>query len=49
MGSRIDDFVKNEGIFEEAQEQALKEVVAWLLAEAMKKQKISKDKIGRAS
>jgi plasmid maintenance system antidote protein VapI len=42
MGSNIDDFLKQEGIFEEAQAQAVKEVVAWQLAEAMKKKKISK-------
>ncbi len=42
MGSSIDDFLKQEGIFEEAQAQAIKEVVAWQLAEAMKKKKISK-------
>ena len=43
MGSSIDDFLKEEGIFEEA--QAVKEVVAWQLAEAMKKKKISKNKM----
>jgi antitoxin HicB len=42
MGSSIDDFLKEEGIFKEAQAQAIKEVVAWQLAEAMKKKKISK-------
>ncbi len=42
MGSSIDDFLKEEGIFEEAQAQAVKEVVAWQLAKAMKKKKISK-------
>jgi len=42
MGSSIDDFLKEEGVFEEAQVQAVKEVVAWQLAEAMKKKKISK-------
>jgi len=42
MGSSIDDFLKEEGIFEAAQAQAVKEVVAWQLAEAMKKKKISK-------
>ena len=36
MGSSIDDFLKVEGIFEEAQAEAIKEVVAWQLAEAMK-------------
>jgi hypothetical protein len=34
MGSTIDDFLKQERIFEEAQAQAIKEVVAWQLAEA---------------
>ena len=42
MGSSIDDFLRGEGIFEETQAQAVKEVVAWQLAEAMKKKKISK-------
>src|ERR1019366_8676807 len=45
IGSSIDDFLKEEGIFEEAQAQAVKEVVAWQLAEAMKKKKISKNKL----
>ncbi len=45
MGSSIDEFLKEEGIFEEAQAQAVKEVVAWQLAEAMKKKKISKNKM----
>ena len=45
MGSSIDDFLKEEGIFEEAQAQAVKEVVAWQLAEAMKKKNISKNKM----
>jgi len=45
MGSSIDDFLKKEGIFEETQAQAVKEVVAWQLAEAMKKRKISKKKM----
>jgi antitoxin HicB len=42
MGSSIDDFLKDEGTFEEAQAQAVKEVVAWQLAQAMKKREISK-------
>ncbi len=45
MGSSVDDFLRDEGIFEEAQAQAVKEVVAWQLAEAMKKKKISKNKL----
>jgi len=46
MGSSIRDFLKDESIFEEAQAQAVKEVVAWQLAEAMREQKISKNKMG---
>ena len=45
MGSSIDDFLREEGIFEEAQTQAVKEVVAWQLAEAMRKKGISKNKM----
>ena len=45
LGSSIDDFLRHEGIFEESQAQAVKEVVAWQLDEAMKKQKISKNKM----
>jgi antitoxin HicB len=46
MGSSIDDFLKEEGIFEAVQAQAVKEVVAWQLAEAMKKKKkISKNRM----
>jgi antitoxin HicB len=37
MGSSIDGLLKEEGIFEEAQAQAIREVVAWQLKEAMKK------------
>ncbi len=44
MGSSVDDFLREEGAFEEAQAQAIQEVVAWQLAEAMKK-KISKNKL----
>jgi plasmid maintenance system antidote protein VapI len=47
MGSSIDDFLKEEGIFEEAQAEAVKEVVAWQLAEAMRKKRISKAQMAR--
>jgi len=47
MGSSIDDFLKEEGIFEEAQMQAVKEVVAWQLLEAMKEKNISKNRMAR--
>jgi antitoxin HicB len=42
LGSSIDDFLKEESIFEESQAQAIKEVVAWQLTKAMKKKRISK-------
>jgi predicted XRE-type DNA-binding protein len=45
IGSSIDDFLKDEGVFEEAQAQAIKEVVAWQLAAAMKKNNMSKKKM----
>jgi antitoxin HicB len=45
LGSSIDDFMKEEGIFEESQAQAVKEVIAWQLAEAMKEKKISKSRM----
>jgi hypothetical protein len=45
MGSSIDDFMKEEGIFEETQARAIKEVVAWQLAEAMKRKRISKSRM----
>ena len=37
IGSSVDDLLKEEGIFEKAQAQAVKEVVAWQLAEVLKK------------
>lgn len=42
IGSTLDQFLEDEGILEEVQTKAVKEVVAWQLAQAMKKQKISK-------
>lgn len=47
MGPRLDDFLKEEGIFEEAEALAIKEVVAWQLAQAMKKRKISKNRMAK--
>ena len=42
IGSSLDDFMKEEGTFDEAQAQAIKEVVAWQLAKAMEKKHLSK-------
>ena len=45
MGSSIEDFLREEGVFEEAQTQAVKEVVAWQLAQAMREKRISKNRM----
>jgi predicted dinucleotide-utilizing enzyme len=42
MGSSIDAFLQEEGIFEAAQAQAVREVAAWQLDQTTKKQKASK-------
>jgi len=42
IGSSLDDFLKEEGLFEETQAQAIKEVIAWQLGQAMKDKGISK-------
>jgi len=47
MGSSLDDLLKQEGIFEELQVQAIKEVVAWQLEEAMKKKQVSKARLAK--
>ncbi len=35
-GSPVDDWLKEEGIFEEVTAKAIKEVIAWQLMEVMK-------------
>lgn len=45
MGSSIDDVLKEEGFLEEARAQAVKEVVTWQLAEAMKTRKICENEM----
>jgi predicted XRE-type DNA-binding protein len=47
LGSSLDDFLKEEGTFEELQVQAIKEVVAWQLEEAMKKRQVSKARLAK--
>jgi predicted XRE-type DNA-binding protein len=44
-GSSIDDFLKEEGVYEEFQARAVKEVIAWQLGQAMKEQKLSKRRL----
>ena len=47
IGSSFDDFLKKEGIHEAATSHAIKRVIAWQLAEAMKAKKISKAEMAR--
>ena len=42
IGSDFDDFLKEEGIQEEVTAAAIKRVIAWQLAEAMKRMHITK-------
>ena len=44
-GSTIDDFLREEGLLEEFQALAIKEVIAWQLEQAMKDRKLSKRKL----
>lgn len=44
-GSSLDDFLKDEGIFEETQARAIKEVVVWQLTEAMQQQALTKTQL----
>lgn len=45
IGSTFDDFLREEGIFEETQAVAIKRVIAWQLAETMKAQGITKTRM----
>lgn len=45
IGSSLDDFLKEEGIYEETQAMAIKEVVVWQLTEAMKTQSLTKARL----
>jgi antitoxin HicB len=45
VGSGIDDFLHEEGVLEEFQAKAIKEVIAWQLGQAMKDRHISKRKL----
>ncbi len=45
MGSSLDDLLAEEGVLEAFQAQAIKEVIAWQLLQAMKDRKLSKRKL----
>ena len=44
-GSTLDGFLKTEGVLEEFQATAIKEVIAWQLQKAMTDQNLSKNKM----
>jgi predicted XRE-type DNA-binding protein len=45
VGSRFDDFMKEQGLYDDAKSTAIKEVIVWQIAEQMKQQGISKIKM----
>ena len=45
IGSTLNDFLEEEGILEEVQTRAIKEVIAWQLVEAMKAQSLTKSRM----
>ncbi len=44
-GSTLDAFLKEEGLFDEAQARAVKEVVVWQLTKAMREQALTKTRL----
>jgi DNA-binding Xre family transcriptional regulator len=44
-GSRLDSFLKEEGVLEEFRAAAVKEVIAWQIEKAMKERKLSKNRM----
>ena len=46
-GTRVDDWLKEEGIFEDVTQKAIKEVIAWQLAEVMRAERITKTEMAR--
>lgn len=47
IGSDFDDFLKEEGIYQECTAEAIKRVVAFQLEQEMKKQKLTKTKFAQ--
>jgi antitoxin HicB len=46
-GSSFDDFLKEEGIYDEVTATAMKRVLAWQIAQAMKKQRVTKSAMAK--
>ena len=47
IGSSLDDFLKEEGLYEDATNYAVKRVLAWQLEKSMKEQGITKSAMAR--
>lgn len=47
IGPSVDSWMAEEGWLEHAQTQAIKEVIAWQLQEAMKEQKLTKTQLAQ--
>ena len=47
IGSSFDDFLKDEGVYNEVETVAVKRVIAWQLEEAMKTRRMSKLQMAR--
>jgi len=47
LGQSFDDFLREEGIYEETQAIAIKRVLAWQIEDAMKEQNIGKSEMAR--
>jgi antitoxin HicB len=47
IGSSLDDFLKEEGIFEDSTNYAVKRVLAWQVENAMREQGITKAEMAR--
>ncbi len=45
LGSTLDDFLREEGIYEEVTTAAIKKVIAWQLGEEMKNKRITKKRL----
>lgn len=47
VGSSFEDFLKEDGIFEECEAAAIKRVIAWELAQYMKNQHVTKTAVAK--
>lgn len=47
IGSRLDDFLRDEGVLAEAEAVAVKRVIAWQIEELMKERKLTKTELAK--